>query len=266
MKDKEIEGFKAKIKSISGEYREDISNCKKLIESQLNDFIKFKETMTEQTISNVSNIANIECVKMLQHQQTKERTKAVNDNERIIDKLKHEIKMLQTDIDQTKHRVQIERKSYIDKIRNLEKQNNDLEFELNFDRKSKENQTNLNKMNYEQTQDKYSMDSEIHIKNMRSIYSFLTQTNKAFQAFVNKYSAKKNNINNNENNEENREETNKNDVWIRDIEPKLSETYANFQKFLSDISMIILSKETDHLNVDNDNDMDVALSDCEFIS
>ena len=103
---------------------------------------------------------------------------------------------------------------------------------------------------------------------MKSIYSFLTQTSNAFQEFLNKYSAKENtnNTENDENNGENQEETNKNDIWIRDIEPKLSETYANFQQFLSDISMIILSKETNHLNVNNDNDMDLALSDCGFIS
>ena len=167
LKDKQIEGFKAKIKSISGEYREDILNCKELIESQLNDFIKFRETMTKQTMLNVENNANIECIKMLKNQQTK----AVNDNECIIDKLKHEIKILQTDFDDTKrnlNKVQIERKSFIDKVRNLEKENNDLKYELN----CKENQTNLNKMHYEQTQEKYSMDTGIHIKYEINLFIF----------------------------------------------------------------------------------------------
>jgi len=256
LKDKQIKELKTKIKSATGEYRKDIENCKKMIESQLNDFIKFKETIS---IQNTSNVEPIE-----------ENIKTVNNNECVMDELKQEIKSLQTDYDNTKcklNRIQIERKSYIEEIRNLRKSNNDLKFKLDFDSKSKENQTNLNKMNYEQTQEKYSIDIEIHIKNMKSIYLFLNETNKSFQRFVDKYSGKgkEDNTNNNERaNKENQEETNKNDTLIRDIEPKLNATYANFQQYLSDISMIILSKETNHLNVNNNNDMDLLLSDVDI--
>lgn len=149
-------------------------------------------------------------------------------------------------------------KLYIEEIRNLKKENNDLNFKLNFDRKCKENQTNLNKLNYQQTKEKYEIDVEIHLKNIKSIYSFLNQISKSFEIFVNKYSIKKKQEDGINNDMNDISDDNDNDILIRDIEPKLKATYGNFQQFLSDISMIILSKENDN------NDIDLMLSDIDI--
>lgn len=262
LKNKQIEKLKMKIKSTTCQYKNEILDCKQLIKSQLNDFIKFKETMSKQSI--ISTKYN-ECDK--KSNNLIEVNPLINNED--IDKLKNKIKILENfrkSIDKTKNKIdslQNESKLYQNEIKNLKQENKDLTFKLNFDKKCIENRKSLNEMNYEQSQQRYSINTTNHENNMKAMHLFLSQINDRCQSFLDKYCT--NTTNKKEEEEEENEDIDiENEISIRNIEPKLKATYANLEQFLVDVSMIILSKETNHLNIQNHVDMDLMLSDVDI--
>ena len=267
------------MKETAAKHNKEMNDCKKLIDSNLEELNSYKRSITslqeqplsQDTISqeelrydhNQKDI-NQEIQQSLLIQQWKSKVAVLEEQ---IAANKHKSKMNAAASLQCIQRVQelkTERKAFQQEIRNLKQQNKYLELRLeskekesDFHAKCIENATSLKEMEHVHTLQKYQELTKNHQHNMRAMDSFLNQVTNRCHQFLSKYSGKEiiEGDDNHNGSGNGGSSPLKGMVRMKGIDSKLTMTYANLEQFLQDVSMLMLEKENAHLKRIEEDDL-----------
>mmetsp|Transcript_66559 Transcript_66559/g.105778 ORF Transcript_66559/g.105778 Transcript_66559/m.105778 type:complete len:326 (+) Transcript_66559:27-1004(+) len=255
----QINTLKLRIMATTSEYKKQILGCKHMVKEQLNEFIKFKQTVS--------------CNLCLDHspnplpEDPKLRANTERENEEI-HKLKHEMEVLQNEITEINatnqalsdnvsmsskliNELQDGTVSYQQTVRRLEDKNKELwlrfnamQIECDRNIREKEHESNKQQLLHQQTERRYMESVEMYKQNMKCVDCFLSQLTEKCQQFVNKYSSSSQNVEREEELEREREEEEQEEIELMtDIQPKLSMTFSNVEEVMNYVSIFVLNKE-----------------------